>query len=508
MRELMQRLNHSSAMERIDAALVRIWRRRWLAIGIAWLICVLGWLLIAGWPDRYRSSAVVFADTDQMKTISSLGAGDAGDEPTAILRASLLADRYLQVLDAAVGPTPAASQPERTDVTISTATPPIFVISYEHDDPLVAQRGLNALLTEFIDLNFTPSSDAAALDHQIEQQRARRDAAASALEDYRRVNAGNLGGPDGPAARLEAARAELLSLAGELEAALAAQASFEAQLADLSPTVAPAGAGEAAPPADDPRARLAELQAELAKLRERYAETHPYIVQIKEQITGAEAAAAAAPPPAEPPRIANPDYEQNKDQLVKQASLIGSLRQQITDKEAELALLETAAKSAPTVEAKLAELMSERDRLEGELAKLITQRRKLSEEQADHRETSFRMINAPSLPTGPTGPPRLFLLGLVLLAGAGLGGVVAVMRSRMDGVFETTRELRRRLNVAVIGSLSAVVRDVDRRQQRVADVGFGLACLALIGLCSSLMMAESWNMLTPIGDLLRARLIG
>ena len=43
-----------------------IWRRRWYAIAIAWLICGAGWTTVASLPDRYESSARIYVDMDTM----------------------------------------------------------------------------------------------------------------------------------------------------------------------------------------------------------------------------------------------------------------------------------------------------------------------------------------------------------------------------------------------------------------------------------------------------------
>jgi uncharacterized protein involved in exopolysaccharide biosynthesis len=47
-------------------ALHSVWRRLWLALGVAWALCLLGWLAIALVPSTYESKAKVLA---QMQTI-------------------------------------------------------------------------------------------------------------------------------------------------------------------------------------------------------------------------------------------------------------------------------------------------------------------------------------------------------------------------------------------------------------------------------------------------------
>ena len=41
--------------DEIRSALHTVWNRRWVALGVAWVICVLGWLAIAFIPNSYES---------------------------------------------------------------------------------------------------------------------------------------------------------------------------------------------------------------------------------------------------------------------------------------------------------------------------------------------------------------------------------------------------------------------------------------------------------------------
>ena len=47
-------------------ALHAIWTRRWLALAVAWGVCVLGWFVVSQIPSRYESRARVFV---QMQSI-------------------------------------------------------------------------------------------------------------------------------------------------------------------------------------------------------------------------------------------------------------------------------------------------------------------------------------------------------------------------------------------------------------------------------------------------------
>ena len=44
------------------ASLHSIWQRRWLALAVAWLVCVLGWLGVTLVPNAYESRARIAPD--------------------------------------------------------------------------------------------------------------------------------------------------------------------------------------------------------------------------------------------------------------------------------------------------------------------------------------------------------------------------------------------------------------------------------------------------------------
>ena len=53
----------NSIYEEIRIALHNVWRRRWLALVVAWVIAMLGWLVISTIPNRYESNASVFVNS-------------------------------------------------------------------------------------------------------------------------------------------------------------------------------------------------------------------------------------------------------------------------------------------------------------------------------------------------------------------------------------------------------------------------------------------------------------
>src|SRR3954471_4223118 len=52
--------------EQLRIALHQVWRRRWLALGVAWGLCLAGWLVVALIPNKYESVARIFV---QMQSV-------------------------------------------------------------------------------------------------------------------------------------------------------------------------------------------------------------------------------------------------------------------------------------------------------------------------------------------------------------------------------------------------------------------------------------------------------
>src|SRR5687768_10748861 len=63
--------------EQFRIALHQVWRRRWLAMAVAWGVAVLGWLVIALIPSSYEAKARLFV---QMQSILPNQIGITPDE--------------------------------------------------------------------------------------------------------------------------------------------------------------------------------------------------------------------------------------------------------------------------------------------------------------------------------------------------------------------------------------------------------------------------------------------
>src|SRR3712207_3519027 len=70
--------------DQLRIAVHQVWVRKWLALGVAWGLCLAGWLVVALIPNSYESKARVFAE---MQSILPQQVGiTAADRAAELLR--------------------------------------------------------------------------------------------------------------------------------------------------------------------------------------------------------------------------------------------------------------------------------------------------------------------------------------------------------------------------------------------------------------------------------------
>ena len=67
----------NAMVEEFRAALWSIWNRRWLALSVAWGVCLAGWLVVALIPNSYESHARIYVQLDDALA-QQVGIGTAG----------------------------------------------------------------------------------------------------------------------------------------------------------------------------------------------------------------------------------------------------------------------------------------------------------------------------------------------------------------------------------------------------------------------------------------------
>ncbi|MGI9500689.1 MAG: hypothetical protein ACR2P3_11660 [Geminicoccaceae bacterium] len=490
-----------------------IWRRRWLSVATAWLICVAGWAIITLWPTSYNASAVVYANLAEL--VDEEAATEGREQtPVAMLKSMLLSEDNLDAVRKAVSLDPSKSQSLGDDIFLRSTVPPVFVLGYEHEDPDMAKQVLEAVIAGYRNhLDETSSASVEVeedLDQQLEEQERRLQTAEAGLEDFKTTNAEYLEDIGDRAPELALLEEEIGSLEKQVKATIVDRDGIAGQLAQAREPETDATEVEPPRSAEELEAERKVLDAELSKLQERYADTHPYVAAVLDAIKTLDEEAQATPADdtvvAEEATIDRSELEQRHGELIVEVSALNS---RLGNKRQQIELLQDLTKTTTSVEAELSGLEAEKEELKAALADLQQRRDELGKSLGgEAKQEAFRLIKQPNLPTDPIGPSRLMALAVVLFGGAGLGAIAAVVCNRYRGVFESAWQLRQRFDVGVLGTISEVLTPGERKRLGYSRLAFGLACLALVGAFGGLAIAELNDRLAPLGDHLRTRLLG
>ncbi len=444
------------------------WRQRWKALLATWVVCVGGWIGVQLIPSQYESSARIYADADAI--LASLLRGLAVDSSPAgqveVLQRTLLSRPNLDKVIARTDLEQRVSDiAERDllvtrlsrDIRITPQTRNLFTIDYRDSNPRVARDVVQTMLTLFMEA-------AAATDRQ--QMESARNFVAQQITSYevqlrqaerRRAEfqaryidllpSEALGGNS----RLEAARARLQQVQGELQDARMRRDLTQQQI-DAAPAQAAAGGGG--------DSRLAEAERVLRDLRLRFTDEHPDVSAARSVVaqlrTGGGGGGARAAPG---PRTAQPSLllEQLRVRLVDVLAQIGSLERQDRDARVEITRLDAIARGEPEVQAQFLNLDRDYTVLRRNYEELLARRESIQiagAARVSSDRVKLEVIDPPSLASRPIAPNRTLLSALVLGAGIGAGVLVAMLLVGLDRTFYTVHDLRD-LGLPVLGGVSA-----------------------------------------------------
>jgi uncharacterized protein involved in exopolysaccharide biosynthesis len=139
---------------------ITVWNRKWLALLVAWTVCIVGWAGVMFIPQRYESNARAFVDVDGLLTplLKGLIVNTTPAESESYLRQTLLSRPNLEqviVLANLGGGALTSLQREElvdalaTEIKVTTEGDNLVSISYSNNSPTVARDVVDALLTIF-----------------------------------------------------------------------------------------------------------------------------------------------------------------------------------------------------------------------------------------------------------------------------------------------------------------------------------------------------------------------
>jgi polysaccharide chain length determinant protein (PEP-CTERM system associated) len=295
-----------------------VWRHRWLALAIAWVISIGGWIWVWQLPESYVASARVYVDTNSL--LEPVMAG-LTMQPDSVDRIGLLSrtllnrpnlEKLMRMTDLDLQVTTSKERDKMLSDLMQAISlsggqidRSLYSISVQDPDRETARRIAQALITVFIESSLTGKREDSSgslefVDAQIKEDEARLIESQNIIEKFKQEHFRSFGSAGDYYKNLYSERAKLaqarLMLKEEQnrEIELLRQVEGEDPLYDplfipLAPPTIPKKAEKAQ--RVDPVMRLTELDKQLAyiradlnKLQVKYTKRHPEVRQAESML--------------------------------------------------------------------------------------------------------------------------------------------------------------------------------------------------------------------------------
>jgi len=353
-----------------------IWKYRWLALLVTWLLALAGWAKVALLPDDYQTTARVFVDTQSIlkPLLSGMTSVPNVEQQVAIMSRTLLSrpniERVMRMVDMDLKGKTARDHEQLADELLSkirissTGSYDIYTISYNHHNPRMVRDVVQSLLTIFVEGSFRGKSGESHkavqfIDEQIKSYEDKLVAAENALKEFKLRNSSLLprqgvdysGQVLQSADALNAARLELAE-AEQARLSIQAQIRGDAPVIDIQPE---------ANQIDNPDldGRIAALNKNLDALRMQYTELHPDIIAARRLIGQLEVRKqeeSKLHPATDPGKNYSPMLQQLKVAQAEADARVASIQARVQEYNLRHHRLVAQANAVPEVESELAQL--------------------------------------------------------------------------------------------------------------------------------------------------------
>jgi polysaccharide chain length determinant protein (PEP-CTERM system associated) len=492
-------------VEELRAAIWSVWNRRWLALGIAWAICLAGWLVVALIPNSYESQARIFVQLDDVLA-EQIGIGSASRERNIErVRQTLVSAVNLEkvVRSTRLGDEiTSASDMERAvaalsgDIKVVGDGSNVFQITAVSgrrdlsgaDNAALAQAIVQRMIDIFREENLGGArgdmrESIDFINTQLAQRQRELEDAEQRRLQFEALHPELIGGSASLQQSLAATRSELRSVEADLAAAQTALAGIEGQIAGTPRTLIVPGSG-------GPQAALLQAEATLAQYRAQgLTDSHPDVQALTRQIATLRERASADNGAS---GTANPTYTSLVTMRSQSLANVQSLQSRAAALRSELASTMASQAQEPGAAAEAQRISRDYEVLRQQYDELLQDREQLrlrGQVESERSAVQFEVVDPPTTPRSPAAPNRPLLLAGVLLMGLGAGAGIAFALSKLGSTFATAGQLERSFDLPVIGTIShsmnQAAKALRRRHLKYFAGATGALCLlffVLLGL--------------------------
>lgn len=489
------------------------WYRRWWGVGVAWLVCIIGWTWVMFLPDRYEASARVYVDTQTLlkPLLSGLTAEPNVEQQIKLMTRQLVSRPTLEKVARMTDLDVRAHTPEQTEQMLNglakkisindTGRENLYTISYQDANGDLAKKVVQSLLTIFVETSLGKtrqdiSSSQKFIEEQLQQYQQKLTEAENALKEFKRKHIGMMPGQGGDYyAKLSEASTALRQAQLDQQEAVNRYNQLKRQLDDEEPELAAAAVVTATYSETD--SRIQALQKQMDQLRTRYTDNHPDITSIKRLIQSLEEQKKqeAAQKKDDPlgGKIQNPVYQQLTVAIAEADATVASLQARVAEYQRRYTNLRNASNAIPQVEQDHTQLIRDYDVYRQNYDALLKRRESVimsGEVESKTDTVDFRVIDPPFVPSQPAWPNRPLLLSLVTLGGLVAGIAVAFVLSQLRRTVTDRRSLRELTGLPMLGAVSKVETESSRKRKRKSKMAYLATLGGLIAAYGGMMILQ------------------
>ncbi|MEM8799764.1 MAG: XrtA system polysaccharide chain length determinant [Pseudomonadota bacterium] len=508
----------NSLYEQVMTVLYAIWRRRWYGIAAMWGICIVGWAIVAAIPNSYSASARIYVDTNTILSRVLDAPGTGVRREIDIMRRTLISRPNLEKvvrrsdLDLTVETDSEMNsliEGLRKNISIRSQGADLFEVSYSSANPRftnqenaeLSKRVVQNILSIFVEVNLKGGREKIIealrfINEQIDDLERQLEGAERRRAEFEQENLGYLPGEQNFMRQMQSAQQDLNKIEEDIEDHNVVLGELERQLSTISPYVSANGQqGGAVGPLGQ---RIQGMQEHIDNMRIRgYKDQHPDVLTAKRQMEALMEEQAKMLESDDgkslAPGATNPVYNEVSRRIVQIRTDLARFNSRKAKTEASIQSLSEKARSVPEIEAQMAQLNRDYGIIKKKYQGLLDQRERFKTAQDIETRTDkvqFRIIEPPKVPLAPSAPNRPMLLTTVLVAAIGVGVALSFLLSQLHTTYASVQRLRDSLAVPVLGAVSALVSEQQKRQRLIEMSFFGLLFFAVFLAFALVMVLE------------------
>jgi polysaccharide chain length determinant protein (PEP-CTERM system associated) len=508
-----------------------MWQFRWPGLVVAWVTAVVGVVAVWKIPDQYEATARIFVDTDSIlkPLMSGLAVQPNVEQQIGMLSRTLISrpniEKLIRMADldlkrAAKGDQEALIEKLTKGIEIRTAGGNnLYTLGFRDSEQDRAKRVIQSLVSIFVESGLGASrkdTDSAKtfLNEQIKTFEAKLEESEARLKEFRLRNIGTQSDGKDVAQRLselsgllDAARLQLREAENARDAAKQQLALERGQAGGSMVTQSLLQESSISVSTPELDSRIDGHKKNLDALLQRFTDQHPDVVSTRrliqdlevqkkkemQELRRAALATAAANGPSMGAGSSLAAQELSRV-LAGSEVQVAALKARVSEYASRLAQARESLKTAPQVEAEAAQLNRDYAITKKNYEDLVGRRQSAvmsGDLDVASGVAEFRLIDPPRVAPKPVSPNRPLLLPLVLVASLALGLFFAFAASQMRPTFANAEDLRQKTGLPLLGVVTLLTSEHDRRSDRISLFRFVAASGGLVGLFVAGLIAMS-----------------